>query len=298
VTKGLPRVDELLEARVPKGKATVAELDGVVSVWEDGETQVVQVTPSEARKQEFELEDRQARVASGSDVLAGDVLASNEDNSKQVVATFAGKVEVTPKAVILTASQKASTKYTFSKNAQITVADGAKVLAGDSLNEGSLDPSEILQYKGVEAAQRYIINEVLALYASQGIDINAKHLELVVRQMFSRVRVEDPGDSLYAAGEVISRASAIEENDVLIQEGKVPIVYSQLLLGLTRASIASDSFLSAASFQETTRVLVGAAITGKTDKLRGLKENVIIGRKIPVGTGARNKSGGLLSDDE
>jgi DNA-directed RNA polymerase subunit beta' len=115
--------------------------------------------------------------------------------------------------------------------------------------------------------------------------------------MFSRVRVEDPGDSLYAAGEVISRASAIEENEVLIKDGKKPIVYSQLLLGLTRASIASDSFLSAASFQETTRVLVGAAITGKTDKLRGLKENVIIGRKIPVGTGARNKNGGLLSDD-
>jgi DNA-directed RNA polymerase subunit beta' len=123
-------------------------------------------------------------------------------------------------------------------------------------------------------------------------------IELVVRQMFSRVRVEDPGDSLYAAGEVISRASAIEENDVLTKEGKKPIVYSQLLLGLTRASIASDSFLSAASFQETTRVLVGAAITGKTDKLRGLKENVIIGRKIPVGTGARNKNGGLLSDDQ
>lgn len=298
VTKGLPRVDELLEARIPKGKATIAELDGVVSVWEDGETQVIQITPSEARKEEFKLEDRQARVASGSDVLAGDVLASTDENAKQIVATFAGKVEVTPEAVIVTASQKATTKYTLSKNTQLTVADGVKVQAGDQLTEGSLDPNEILEYKGVEAAQRYIINQVLALYASQGIDINAKHLELVVRQMFSRVRVEDPGDSLYAAGEVISRASAIEENDVLTKEGKKPIVYSQLLLGLTRASIASDSFLSAASFQETTRVLVGAAITGKTDKLRGLKENVIIGRKIPVGTGARNKNGGLLSDDQ
>ncbi|USN97509.1 MAG: DNA-directed RNA polymerase subunit beta' [Candidatus Nomurabacteria bacterium] len=298
VTKGLPRVDELLEARIPKGKATIAELDGVVSVWEDGETQVIQITPSEARKEEFKLEDRQARVASGSDVLAGDVLASTDENAKQIVATFAGKVEVTPEAVIVTASQKATTKYTLSKNTQLTVSDGDKVQAGDQLTEGSLDPNEILEYKGVEAAQRYIINQVLALYASQGIDINAKHLELVVRQMFSRVRVEDPGDSLYAAGEVISRASAIEENDVLTKEGKKPIVYSQLLLGLTRASIASDSFLSAASFQETTRVLVGAAITGKTDKLRGLKENVIIGRKIPVGTGARNKNGGLLSDDQ
>jgi DNA-directed RNA polymerase subunit beta' len=298
VTKGLPRVDELLEARVPKGKATVSELDGNVMVWEDGETQVVQVTPSEARKEQFFLEDRQARVSAGSDVLAGDVLASAEDNTKQIIATFAGKVEVAHDAVIVTASQKASTKYTFSKATQVFVKDGDKVQAGDRITEGSLDPSEILEYKGVEAAQRYIINEVLALYASQGIDINAKHLELVVRQMFSRVRVEDPGDSLYAAGEVISRASAIEENEILIKEKSKPIVYSQLLLGLTRASIASDSFLSAASFQETTRVLVGAAITGKTDKLRGLKENVIIGRKIPVGTGARNVNGGLLSDDQ
>lgn len=290
VTKGLPRVDELLEARVPKGKATLSELDGKVAVWEDGETLVVQITPIETRKEKYELDGRQARVASGSDVMVGDVLASSAENTKQIIATFSGKVEVTPDAVLVTASQKASTKYTFSKATQLAVADGDKVQAGDRITEGSLDPSEILAYRGIEAAQRYIINEVLALYASQGIDINAKHLELVVRQMFSRVRVEEPGDSLYTSGEIISRASAIEENDALIKDGQAPIVYTQLLLGLTRASIASDSFLSAASFQETTRVLVGAAITGKTDKLRGLKENVIIGRKIPVGTGLRKKS--------
>lgn len=290
VTKGLPRVDELLEARVPKGKATLAELDGKVAVWEDGETLVVQITPTETKREEYPLDGRQARVSSGSDVMVGDVLASTAENTKQLIAIFSGKVEVTPEAIIVTASQKASTKHTFSKATQLAVADGDKVQAGARLTEGSLDPSEVLAYRGIEAAQRYIINEVLALYASQGIDINAKHLELVVRQMFSRVRVEDPGDSLYAAGEIISRASAIEENDTLIKDGQNPIVYTQLLLGLTRASIASDSFLSAASFQETTRVLVGAAITGKTDKLRGLKENVIIGRKIPVGTGVRKST--------
>ena len=152
------------------------------------------------------------------------------------------------------------------------------------------DPNEILEYKGIQATQRYLINQVLGLYASQGIDINAKHLELIVRQMFSRVRVEEPGDSLYAAGEIVSRASVVEDNTELLKDGQQPIIYTQLLLGLTRASIASDSWLSAASFQETTRVLVGAAISGRTDKLRGLKENVIIGRKIPVGTGARSLS--------
>jgi DNA-directed RNA polymerase subunit beta' len=241
-------------------------------------------------REEYPLDGRQARVSSGSDVMVGDVLASTAENTKQLIAIFSGKVEVTPEAIIVTASQKASTKHTFSKATQLAVADGDKVQAGARLTEGSLDPSEVLAYRGIEAAQRYIINEVLALYASQGIDINAKHLELVVRQMFSRVRVEDPGDSLYAAGEIISRASAIEENDTLIKDGQNPIVYTQLLLGLTRVSIVSDSFLSAVSFQETTRVLVGAAITGKTDKLRGLKENVIIGRKIPVGTGVRKST--------
>lgn len=290
VTKGLPRVDELLEARVPKGKAILSEIDGTVAVWEDGETQVVQITPAQTRKEEFALEDRQPRVAAGNEVLVGDVLASTEENTKQLIATFAGKVEVTKDSIIVIATQKNAIKHTLSKSTALTVADGDKVAAGDRLTEGSLDPNEVLLYKGIEAAQRYLINEVLALYASQGIDINAKHLELVVRQMFSRVRVEEPGDSLYAAGEIISRASAVEENHQLLQENKKPIIYTQLLLGLTRASIASDSFLSAASFQETTRVLVGAAITGKTDKLRGLKENVIIGRKIPVGTGARENS--------
>lgn len=288
VTKGLPRVDELLEARVPKGKALLAEIDGVVSVVEDDDTKILQITPAQTRKEEFLLEDRQPRVAAGNEVLVGDVLASTEENTKQLIATFAGKVEVTKTSILVIATQKNAIKHTLAKTTGLTVVDGDKVSAGDQLTDGSLDPNEVLLYKGIEAAQRYLINEVLALYASQGIDINAKHLELVVRQMFSRVRVEEPGDSLYAAGEIISRASAVEENHVLLQENKKPIIYTQLLLGLTRASIASDSFLSAASFQETTRVLVGAAITGKTDKLRGLKENVIIGRKIPVGTGARD----------
>lgn len=288
VTKGLPRVAELLEARAPKGKAMLSDVSGKVAVWEDGETIVIQVTPVGIKKEEYPLEGRQPRVAAGNEVLAGDVLASEDDNSRQITANFGGKLEITPDSIVVTATKKSASKHVLAKSTPLAVKDGDQVEAGDQLTEGSLDPNEILEYKGIQATQRYLINQVLGLYASQGIDINAKHLELIVRQMFSRVRVEEPGDSLYAAGEIVSRASVVEDNTELLKDGQQPIIYTQLLLGLTRASIASDSWLSAASFQETTRVLVGAAISGRTDKLRGLKENVIIGRKIPVGTGARS----------
>ncbi len=287
VTKGLPRVDELLEARVPKGRATLTELDGEVAIWDDETTATIQVTPKEARQESFDLEGRVVRVANETDVLAGDVLASEEDNTKQLTAPFAGKIEIVGDKLTITASNKGVKKYTVAKSTKLNVENGDLVQAGDQLTEGSVDPHELLNLKGPEAAQRYLVNETLKLYASQGVDINVKHIELIVRQMFSRVRVEDPGDSLYVVGDTISRAVVMEENTKLLAVGKRPIPYTQLLLGITRASVASESFLAAASFQETTRVLVGAAITGKKDGLRGLKENVIIGRTIPVGTGYR-----------
>jgi len=142
--------------------------------------------------------------------------------------------------------------------------------------------------KGIEATQRYIINDVLRIYASQGQNIADKHLEIIVRQMFSRVQIEDPGDSLFVTGDIVSKAAVVEANENLVADGKEPAQYTQLLLGITKVSIWSDSFLSAASFQDTTRVLINAAVTGRQDDLYGLKENVIIGRKIPVGTGARD----------
>ena len=139
--------------------------------------------------------------------------------------------------------------------------------------------------KGIEATQRYMINEVLRIYAAQGQNIADKHLEIIVRQMFSRVTIEDPGDSLFVTGDIVSKAAVVETNRQLTSEGKTPAEYTQLLLGITKVSIWSDSFLSAASFQDTTRVLINAATSGRVDNLYGLKENVIIGRKIPVGTG-------------
>ena len=144
-----------------------------------------------------------------------------------------------------------------------------------------------MKLKGVLETQRYIITEIRRIFASQGHNIADKHLEIVVNQMFSRVQVDDPGDSSFVIGDIVSKAAIIDENKTLADAGKEPAQYSQLLLGITKVSTWSDSFLSAASFQDTTRVLIQAAVNGRVDNLYGLKENVIIGRKIPVGTGAR-----------
>ena len=162
---------------------------------------------------------------------------------------------------------------------------GDTLQAGDRLTTGSLNLHDLMRLKGVEATQRYIINEVLRIYAAQGQDVADKHLEIIVRQMFSRVQIDDPGDSDFVTGDIASKAAVAHMNKQLAQEGKSLISYSQLLLGITKVSIWSDSWLSAASFQDTTRVLINAAVSGRADKLHGLKENVIIGRKIPVGTG-------------
>jgi DNA-directed RNA polymerase subunit beta' len=142
-----------------------------------------------------------------------------------------------------------------------------------------------MRLQGVEATQRYIMNEILKIFASQGQNIADKHLEIIVRQMFSRVQIEDAGDSDFVTGDVVSKLAVVETNEQLVNEDKQPAKYTQLLLGITKASLSTDSFLSAASFQDTTRVLIAAATSGKIDKLFGLKENVILGRKIPVGTG-------------
>ena len=144
-----------------------------------------------------------------------------------------------------------------------------------------------MSLQGVEATQRYIMNEILKIFASQGQNIADKHLEIIVRQMFGRVQIEESGDSEFVTGDIASKQAVIEKNEELSREGKELIKYNQLLLGITKASLSTDSFLSAASFQDTTRVLISAATSGRVDYLYGLKENVILGRKIPVGTGSK-----------
>ena len=235
ISQGLPRVEELLEARSPKGQAYMTEISGVVDIWEDGNMNVVQITPQQT-----------------------------EDGEN-----------VNP------------VRYEIPNVAALAVSKNDVVRAGDRLTAGSLNLRDLMELKGIEETQRYIMNEILRIYAAQGQDIASKHLEIIVRQMFSRVQIEDAGDSSFIIGDVVSKAAVVEENKLLEAEGKKPAEFKQQLLGITKVSIFSDSFLSAASFQNTTSVLINAATSGRIDKLRGLKENVIIGRKIPVGTGAR-----------
>lgn len=288
ITQGLPRVDELFESRNPKGEAFISEVAGIAQVWEDGEKYIVQVTPNKGRVERLKLGGQIVRVKTGTDVTAGDVLASNDDQSMPVITPFDGKVEVADGEVIITSSAEAPVRYEIPNYRQLTVSDGDDVAAGDRLTNGSINLHNLMRLKGIEATQRYIINEILRIYAAQGERVDAKHLEVIVRQMFSRVQVEEPGDGQFVTGDIVSKASVVEENRTLTSEGKEPAQFTQLLLGITKVSIWSDSFLSAASFQDTTRVLINAAVTGRIDTLYGLKENVIIGRKIPVGTGARN----------
>lgn len=239
ISQGLPRVEELLEARSPKGQAYMTEVAGLVDIWEDGNMNIVQITPQ----------------------------VSKDENGEEVSTT--------------------PVRYEIPNVAALTVSKNDMVEAGDRLTIGSLDLRDLMKFKGVEATQRYIMNEILRIYAAQGQDIASKHLEIIVRQMFSRVQIEDAGDSSFITGDIVSKAAVVEENKLLEAAGKKPASFTQQLLGITKVSIFSDSFLSAASFQNTTSVLINAATSGRIDKLHGLKENVIIGRKIPVGTGAR-----------
>jgi DNA-directed RNA polymerase subunit beta' len=288
ITQGLPRVEELFEARTPKGQAFVTELTGTVDTWEDGKKYIVQVTPEAGHVEKIALDGRVANVKSGSNVKVGDVLASAEGEAKPLVAPFDGLVETTKTHIILAANAGAPVRYEIPGNTQLVIKANDQVKAGDRLTIGSLNLHDLMRLKGTEATQRYIINEVLRIYAAQGQDVADKHLEIIVRQMFSRVQVEDPGDSQFVTGDIVSKAAVVDANAELVANGQELVRYTQLLLGITKVSIWSDSWLSAASFQDTTRVLINAATSGRADHLNGLKENVIIGRKIPVGTGAES----------
>ncbi len=227
ITRGLPRVEELFEARKPKGLAVMAEANGVVSFMDSkGMRKIILKTPT---GEEF--------------------------------------------------------SYSVSYGARLEVKDGQEVKAGDQLTEGSLNPHDILRVKGPVAAQQYVIKEVQDVYRSQGVEISDKHVEVVVRQMLRKVKVEDPGDTDFLPGGVVDIFELEDANDMVRENGGVVADYKPVLLGITKASLATDSFLSAASFQETTRVLTDASIKGKLDPLIGLKENVIIGKLIPAGTG-------------
>ena len=228
ITQGLPRVEELFEARNPKGLATITEIAGKVTIKDEKKRKEVTVV--------------------------------GKDQAKTYVIPFGSKLKV---------------------------KEGDEINAGDPLTEGSINPNEILAINGPEGVYKYIISEVQKVYRNQGVDINDKHIEVITKQMLSKVRVEDAGETGLFTASLIDRYEFEEANEKAIAEGKIPAKGKRVLLGITKASLATDSFLSAASFQETTKVLTEAAIKGKTDELLGLKENVIIGKLIPAGTGLK-----------
>ena len=296
VTQGLPRVEELFEARTPKGQAFLADVSGTVRTWEEGEHYVVQITGDENDHVELMLDGRTSHIKSGTDVSLGDIIASGEDNTNVLGATIAGVADVLEDRIILTPKEANVSRVEIPSFKQLLVVEGDKIRKGQVLTAGSVNLHELMALQGVEATQRYIMSEIATIYASQGQYIADKHLEIVVKQMFSRVTIEESGDSEFVTGDIVSKAAVIEANEILVSDGKAPASYTQMLLGITKVSTWADSFLSAASFQDTTRVLIAAATSGKVDSLYGLKENVILGRKIPVGTG-RTANGGYADDE-
>ena len=230
ITQGLPRVEELFEARKPKGLAIITEFAGKATI-------------SDTKKKR-------------------EVIVTNDETGE-------------------------SKAYLIPYGSRIKIQDGDILEAGDELTEGSVNPHDILKIKGLRAAQDYMLREVQRVYRLQGVDINDKHIEVIVRQMLKKVRIEEKGDSEFLPGTMVDVLDFEDVNKQLEEEGKEPATGEQIMLGITKASLATDSFLSAASFQETTKVLTEAAIKGKVDHLAGLKENVIIGKHIPAGTGMK-----------
>jgi DNA-directed RNA polymerase subunit beta' len=299
ITQGLPRVEEIFEARAPKGQAVLADQDGVVTVKTTGGKTIIHITPANQKVTSYELDGRIAGIKSGAKVIPGDVIAADESGKKALKSKVEGTVKVHKDRIDVTHTSGPEREYTVPAYQNVEVKSGDLVTIGQRLTEGSINLQDMLTLMGEGAVQRYIIAEVQTIYAAQGQIVSDKHIEVIIRQMFSRVQIEEPGDSLFVTGEIVPRQSVIEENATLEADKKAGATFAQLLLPVTKISLSSDSFLSAASFQDTTRVLIAAAVRGKTDKLRGLKENVIIGRLIPVGTGFKTEDGlAIVPDDE
>lgn len=295
ITQGLPRVEEIFEARNPKGQAVLAEADGVVKIKRQEGKQIISIVPADQKVTEYPLQGMKPLVKTGASVTRGTLMAKAETGKKTVKAGAAGSVKVSKDAIVLTHEGGNTREYTIGEYVNLEVKNGDLVTAGHRLSEGSVNLQDMLKLQGEEAVQRYIIDEVQAIYLSQGQAIAAKHIEVIIRQMFSRVRIEEPGDSSFISGDIVSKTTLLEENEQAKTKKGKPATYEQLLLPITKISTGSDSWLSAASFQETTRVLITAAMRGKKDHLHGLKENVIIGRLIPVGTGFRDEGEDRLS---
>ena len=292
ITSGLPRVEELLEARTPKGEAVLSEIDGIVEIPESGEARTISVVSTEQFTDEYPSpEGYKALVEDGQEVTIGTKLSEPlEPGDKEslvpqpaeLVARVAGTVSFSGGKLVIAWADEDRREYLIPAAARVAVKDGEGVTAGQELTHGPKSPQQVLRIQGREAVEKYLIEEVQKVYRSQGVRIHNKHIEVVVSQMLRKVRIDGPGNTDLLPGELSERQEFEDVNARVLAEGGEPGTASPVLLGITRASLSMESFLAAASFQETTRVLTESAINGDIDRLRGLKENVIIGRLIPA----------------
>jgi DNA-directed RNA polymerase subunit beta' len=344
ITHGLPRVQELFEARTPKGEAIISDIDGLVEILHEDGLRRIRVVYSEVFRDTYDIkygwkilveDDGEAEagtalasrgeheivattggkvslrerrviiyydrrrdtydikygwkilVEDGDEVKAGTPLASRGEH--EIAATTGGKVSRRERRVVIRYERREEREYEVPSAARLLVETGQKIVAGQQLTEGSKNPHRILRILGREATQSYLLEEIQKVYRSQGVNINDKHMEMIIRQMLKKVRVVSPGDTHFLLGELVDRLVFADVNAKAAAAGEQPATAQPILLGITKAALNTDSFLSAASFQHTINVLANAAIEGKTDELLGLKENVILGKLIPAGTGFRDK---------
>jgi DNA-directed RNA polymerase subunit beta' len=288
ITQGLPRVEEIFEARPIRRPAILAGVTGQVKVIdEDRNNKQVVISYKDVEEVKYSIKKDKKKsvlkVKEGDKVKVDQVLLLM--NEKEILSKSSGQVRISGDELMVASEKIKEKEYAIPPGQSIWVKNGELVNRGDQLTDGSLDLHQIFYLQGQESVERYVIKEIQYIYSSQGQKLNDKHIEMIVRQMFSRIYIKEPGDSNFLSGEVVEKNKFLEINQEIKKKSGKPAIGEQLLLGITKASLSIDSFLSAASFQETARVLIDAAVSGKVDRLRGLKENVIIGKLIPAGTG-------------
>tara|TARA_B100001123_G_scaffold111329_2_gene129539 strand:+ start:43168 stop:47196 length:4029 start_codon:yes stop_codon:yes gene_type:complete len=294
ITSGLPRVEELFEARAPKGEAILSEIDGIIDVTETGEGRTVSVTSREIYADDYQIGSGMKALVKNGDLISigDDVVGYTKVKEKELKnagesvlpmkARVSGRVVATKTDVSITWEDDEEREYLIPAAAHLIVKSGDDVVAGQSLTAGPKNPQHILRIEGKESVQKYLIDEVQKVYRSQGVAIHNKHIEVITAQMLKKVWIDSPGDTEMLPGEIMDRGRYEETNASTVAEGGEPASASPVLLGITRAALHVDSFLAASSFQETIRVLTEASVNGQVDGLLGLKENVIIGSLIPA----------------
>ena len=286
ITTGLPRVEELFEARNPKSSALLADREGTVAIEQTDNGRVLSITSTETDQRLYRLAAGWDPVlAPGSPVIKDKTAIAIGPDEQKLFSEIDGTVLIDDRTIYVRSEKEEKTEHSVPVAYQIFVEDGERVVPGQQLTDGAKDPQQILLTQGRDEVQRYVIDEVQKVYRSQGVNTNDKHIEVICRQMLRKVSITHPGDTDFLQDERIDRFEFNQINEEILAQGGEPATAIPVLLGITKASLETDSFLSAASFQETTRVLTEAAINGKVDALRGLKENVIIGKLIPAGSG-------------